>query len=263
MRNFVLLLLLFIWVTSLAEGPFGPSSQPFEKNLYFFELVGGGIIPSMNYSKQEFQSLKKDQNIQLNGGAAFRMQFSKALSVATEFTYRQQGLTILSRNNYELRVNYLNLFVPLEAEINAFGKKKKENTKLLVFAGPFAAYNLWGKQTAGDVQMDLTSAELGQYDYGAEAGLGVRIPTYSTNSKSFLTFKISYFRGFGNTYPKSFANYSSAEMDNFLLSDGGTRTNQGIRGIISIEIPLNFKANSTFTGGGQGSRTYKRFVNIR
>jgi len=263
MRKLIILSILFLSLKSYANSPFGPTRQPFGKNLFYIDLFGGAVVPSMIYSDKAYDSFNRELFLNKTGGLAARMQFGYMFSIAPQISYAGKGVGF-AENEYQLRVNYLNFYLPFEFEYDVFGFDKKVCTKMIFFAGPYAGYVLNGRVLLkGVVVKEFVSADLGQYDFGAETGIGLRIPTFSANSRSSIVFRISYYRGFADTYPNPKESFTVEDRSKFMISDSGTRTNQGIKATFSIEFPLAGKSNTTFVGGGDGKKTFKRFANIK
>ena len=133
----------------------------------------------------------------------------------------------------------------------------------MAFSGPYVGYNVSGSMASGNNTIELSKDELSEIDYGAELGIGFRIPTFSMDGRSNLNIKASYFRGFANSFPADLSKYSAEEMSSYYLSSQGSRVNQGFKLTLSYDLSMEKKKVTTFTAGGDGKRTYKRFVNIK
>lgn len=261
MKKFILVVVtLFIVQFTFSQSPFGASTPLFGKNLFYIDLNGGLLIPSMNFADTPFDQIESQRFFGQTFGLSFRIQFQQHFSFSTQFSYRELGSNFLDNRNYRIRANYLNLFTPLEYDLFFSSKPKSTAPNLMLFAGPYFAYNLGGSINSDLVNgVELSESEIAQLDYGLEGGVGVRIPTFSFSGKSHLTIKASYFRGLANTFPVELA-YEAQKADDLMLSSNGIRVNQGIRLAISYEFSLAKKEMTTFTAGGDGKKTYKRYI---
>ncbi|MFA9389137.1 MAG: hypothetical protein ACERKD_04995 [Prolixibacteraceae bacterium] len=262
MRKLFLMSLLLLSIGGLAKGPFGPSVVPFKKNVIYLEIMGGGILRSMDYQNSSFDNYKPGLAIGQTEGLGIRIQNSKMFSYSALISYREQGVSFPELNNYALDANYLNLFVPLEIGIRLFKPKKKASPRIIGFAGPYIATLLKGSLTSGSENYALTSTDIQQYDAGVEGGIGIRIPIFSIQGKSDLNFKVAYSYGLMNTFVKGENPHDPQLMDLSLLSNSGNRWNRGIRISISYDMSFSTKKLDTFVAGGDGKRTYKRFLGV-
>ena len=260
MKSFIcLVLIIFLQIVVIAQSPFGSSTQNFKKNLYYAELNGGGVMSSMAYDKNQYDVYNSDPFLNTTFGLGLRVQFDKHLSFSTQLSYRGQGASFSKYDNISIKTKNLNLFIPFEYDYFFKPIPKRVLPNAMFFAGPYIAYNIGGSIVSDRIKQDLTAGEMLDYDYGLEAGLGLRIPTFSFTGKSFLTIKASYFRGFANTLPASHE-HGDEQMEMLMLTNKGRRHNQGIRLTLSYELTLSKIEMTTFTAGGDGKKTYKRFV---
>lgn len=250
---------LLLQITVAAQSPFGSSKQFFKKKLYYAELNGGGILSSMDYKKNQYDSYQSNPFLNKTFGLGLRVQFSNNLSFSSQLTYRTLGASFPKYDNMVLKANNLNLFVPFELDHFFEPVPNRVLPNAMFFAGPFVAYNIGGHIVSDKINQEMTSDEMLDYDYGLEAGLGLRIPTFSFTGKSFITVKASYFRGFANTLPSSIR-HSEDQMKMLMLTNKGRRNSQGIRLTLSYELTLTKVEMTSFTAGGDGKKTYKRFV---
>ncbi|MDA3930177.1 MAG: hypothetical protein PF541_14605, partial [Prolixibacteraceae bacterium] len=169
----------------------------------------------------------------------------------------------IPESKYRLNLKNLNLFIPIEFDYNVFKLKSKGRPMLVVFAGPYVANNIGGEIIRLENKVPITINEVAKWDYGIEGGLGFRIPTFSADGGGNLSLKASYYLGLKNTLPKSISGYNDLEMNQYMLTTTGKRMNRGIRISIGYEFSLEKKKRTTFTAGGDGKRTYKRYVIIK
>lgn len=262
MKSSFLLLGLLISMNIFGQN-WGPCEVKFERQFYF-ELLGGVTSPWMQYSKTNFDEIKSDVMFREIGGIGGRFHCSKNVSIGGLVTYRGLGASYPENENLKIAPNYINLYIPLEFDFyGVVEKRKTARPNFFLFVGPYVAYNISGTITSDLVDLAITENEFSKLDYGTEAGLGLRIPTYSMDGRSNLNLKLSIFSGFENTYNNNTEGYSAEEKNNMMQSDGGFRMNRGLRFSISYELSFSNKRMTTFTAGGDGKRTYKKFVNIR
>lgn len=258
----IILLILSTVVSAQKHRPFGPTAQQYEKNVFFLELMGGGILPSMKFDGTNFDNYQTGRFTGQTEGIGFRIQNTKYFSYGALFSYRAQGLSIPEQDNYLMHTNNLNLYVPAELNLRLIESNQKASPVVLAFAGPYVAYFLNGNAEVGKTDYPITTDEMAQWDAGVEAGVGLRIPTFSVQGKSDLNLKVSYYYGLLNTYPEIGADYPDENLDLLLLSKKGNRYNCGIRFTFSYAISFGSGKPTTFTAGGDGKKTYKRFLNI-
>lgn len=259
---FCFLLILCIVANAQKKKPFGPSEHISEKNVFYLELLGGGILPTMKYEGTNYDTYKSDRFTAQTEGIGFRIQSTKMFSYGALISYRSQGVSFPDQNKYLLHTNYLNAFVPVEVGWPLSKSKRKATPMVLAFAGPYAAYFLNGNTDINGNESPITLSEIAQWDAGVEAGIGLRIPTFSVQGKSDLGLKVSYYYGLVNSFPETVDNIPSENLDSHLLSGTGSRFNRGIRLTISYSMSFGSKNPQTFTAGGNGKSTYKRFLNI-
>ena len=262
MKLIILSLILCLSVTAMAQKPFGPSEQAYKGNIFYLELLGGGISSSMKYSGTAFDSYSSGLFIGQTEGLGFRIQSTKSFSYGALFSYRVQGVSFPDENNYLLKAGYLNLYLPFEFSVKLLQSKRKASPAIIAFAGPYAASFLKGNVNIGNSEYELGQGEVNKWDAGIEGGIGLRIPTFSLQGKSDLNLKVSYYYGLLNTYSVFSTDYPQENMDLLLLSSSGSRINHGIRFTISYDISFGGGSPDSFTAGGDGKKTYKRFLNI-
>lgn len=243
-----------------AQNPFGPSKSSGDDHLFYIELLGGAIWPNMVFTDTPYDKELKGKLIRQNSGIALRYEKIGRFSVGALFTYREQGVYFPKKNEKILKTNYVNLFVPVEKDFHLSRLDKKVGPSIVFFAGPYVAYFLGG--SSEDMQHDfkLSTTEINQLDAGAEAGLGFRLPTFSIENRSNLNLKFSYYYGMVNAFPSVIPDVPDDRLNSLLLSKTGTRINRGFRLTLSYEIALKRHKIETFTAGGDGKKTYKRFV---
>ncbi len=262
MKNGFLILLLSVCTAlySFAQSPFGSSTVEFTKNIYYLEMGGGGIISSMGYFNNEYDNLKSSLSIGQTQELALRIQYSYNKSFATRFSFRSQGVNFSNSDQFIMRANYLNLFIPFEYDIRNSDRRKKTAPSFVWFVGPWAAYRVGGFAESDILKRtQLTDDDIYKFDAGLEMGIGIRVPIFSFTSSGYITMKASVFHGAINSLPFQ-NNYSEMHKAEMVLPDDGYRFNRGIRLTLNYEMSLTRKPVTTFTAGGDGKRTYQRFV---
>lgn len=259
MKQLLFILLIIVTFEAQAQSPFGISKEPAKKNLFFFELMGGAVLPSMKYTGTSFDTYQNRWYFDKTAGLALRFERSQRFSVSTQFSYSGQGVYFPDNRDYKLNTNYLNIYVPLELDCLLTGKKKKSGPCFIVYAGPYIAKQISGKLITSTLDAELGENDVASWDYGIEGGLGLRIPTYSLSGHSNLTIRASYYYGLANTFPTSIG-YDAAQMNERILSTNGSRNQCGVKIMLTYGMSLEKKEVSTFTAGGDGKKTFKRFL---
>jgi hypothetical protein len=225
----------------------------------YYELFGGVSSPTMIYSNSYYDNVVRTSQILPEFGLSARFQFKKWASLIPRFSYIQQGINFQDGNGYTLTTNNINFSLPVEFQLQIGKSNLVGATRVFFFAGPYIGIPFSGKITSGDFSSNLELNDLTYPDYGAEAGLGIRIPTFSLESRSFLNIRFSYTRGFANTYSVAESAINPA-MNEKLYLNGGERFNGGFKLILGIEIPKKSKRVISFTAGGDGKKNYKKAV---
>lgn len=261
MKTFPCTLLLLSVLALNAQQPFGPSNNGEPENLLYIELLGGAMWPTMIFTGTPFDREIPGRYIRQNNGIALRYNPNGLFSFSALLSYRELGVYFLDLDETEMKANYLNVFLPVEMEILLSRLRKKVGPSILLFTGPYVAYFLGGSIEDRQQEFKLTGGqEINRWDAGAEAGVGFRIPTFSIENRSNLNLKFSFYYGLINTFPPLVPNEPDDRLNSLLLSKTGTRFNQGFRLTLSYEIALRKHKIESFTAGGDGKKTYKRFV---
>ncbi|MFA9389136.1 MAG: outer membrane beta-barrel protein [Prolixibacteraceae bacterium] len=257
MKNILLLLIIFIGFNSFGEHPFGPSQN--RNHLFYFELVGGGVMPA--YSANTSSDLVANYNFGYQEGFAFRYQLMDRYSVSTQLSFLKHDVNYGVNKEYRLESSHLTLFVPLEVEWSLSSVRDKVSSTLSVFAGPYIINNMNGKFAHGKNVEQLDFADMPQWDYGVESGIGFRFPVFSANMRNNLTLKASYYRGMNTDFelPTGVSD-EPANLKSALLAQSTSIRNNGIRFSVCYEFSLKKWEMSTFTAGGNGKTTYSRYV---
>lgn len=259
MKTPFVLLMLFVAINVFSQTPFGTSKEKLKENKFHIELIAGAITPSMQFKNTLFDDFEQKTVVDKMGGLALRINLNEILSFSTQVNYRSASISIPEFNEYHLQTHYINLFTPLELNCNIYKRKRKSGKCLFFYGGPYFAANLGGEMSSRDYSLTINADQIAPYDYGLEVGLGIRVPTYTFTSKSNISIKASYMYGLANTFPIS-SSYSIEELSNYLISIDGKRNIQGFLLTLTYEISVEKKTISHFTAGGNGKKTYKKFI---
>jgi len=254
-RSITIFLILFSSIFLMAQSPFGVSKQPFTGQTCYFELNGSAMLPKVGFSGTGFDNTISENIFRKAFGMAIRWQYERNWSLAGNVTYRETGAYFPSNNNFRLKSNDINLYIPVEFDLYIKAKPRMKPPQFVFFAGPYFSYNIGGEIISDLLQQDLSEQNISPYDAGVEAGVGMRIPTFSFSHRSFINIKASYFYGLLNTFPNERVAY-----EQLMLSKAGKRFNHGIRITLAYEMSVLKKELSSFTAGGDGKRTYKRIL---
>lgn len=260
MREIVSALVFFIaWTTLRAETPWFPPTNLIKAKKTYFELFGGMQQADMRYDAPGFPGLKRNFDPKVSAGIGVRYQVGDFFSSALYGIYSQNGISLGDENHYNFYTDNAGLFCPVEYHIKV-SSDPKVKTRIFVQAGPYISVPIGGRVTSGKYTLPMGKALVAPFDYGVEIGSGIRTAVFSLQGRSYIRLKASYFRGFANTYSESELSGTANSLNQPLYSITGKRVNQGLRLMFSIEIPLEREDVVTFTAGGDGKKTYKRFV---
>jgi hypothetical protein len=266
-RNiFLLIILLFSTTVALSQNkeeknPWFISKDNMSGTKFFYELSGGLSYPNMVFSTTNYGNSNRKSLFLPDVGLSARIQLKKWFSLAPRLSYAENGLSYADEVNYLFKSNYLKFSMPVDFQF-ALGKRNQiGTTKFFIYAGPYIALPLSGKISTDDFLLKLKMADMNNPDYGVNAGLGFRIPTFSLEGRSFLTLRVEYSRGLADTYSKGELALSEAVSDRLYL-DSGKRYNSGIRLVVGVEMPKKNKRIISFTAGGDGKKNYKKIVII-
>lgn len=260
MRVFVL---IFAWITIVstlrAETPWFPPTNLIKEKKAYFELFGGMQQSDMRYDAPGFPGLKRHFDPKVAAGVGLRYQVGDCFSSALYGMYSQNGISLGDENHYNFYSDNFGIYWPVECHFR-ISPDPKVKTRIFVQAGPYFSVPVGGRVTSGKYTLPMSKALVAPFDYGIEIGSGVRAAVFSLQGRSYIRFKASYFRGFANTYSASEQNGTAPSLNQPLYAITGKRVNQGLRLMFSIEIPLKREDVVTFTAGGDGKKTYQRFV---
>lgn len=259
MIRVVIVLFMLTPFVLLAQSPFGVSRQKFEKKEYFVGIHGGVMVPFTTYLTTPYDGTAQKRFLDQTGGLDFRMHLARVLSLNTSVSYRRTGARFPGEKNYSYQSKYLAFSLVPEVHFQLLEPLRGVPPEILFFAGPYVAKNLKESIVSNELDVLVPPALMQKWDYGMDAGMGLRIPTYSFTGQSYLTLKVAYYYGMANTFPTS-SNFEGYTGNQLLLSESGERFNRGIRITLSYELSLAKKKHTTFTAGGDGKRTYKKIL---
>jgi hypothetical protein len=256
-------LFLFVFSLSLsgssvlAKNPWYSDKDKFAGNGCYLDIFGGGVYPDMKFSNAELNAIERNPMVMYDLGMSLRCQMINWFSAGSRLSYFGQGVSLnnISQNNisqtYKLKVNYVGLSIPLEFQFDLIKKKKGANMKSFFYLAPYFAVPVSGSIKSGVSDEKVVRGDnVADYNYGAEAGIGLRIPTFSLEDRSNLIFRLSWLQGLNDTYPEL------GGVDGF----SGNGINSAIKLTVCVEIPLKTKKMVSFTAGGDGKKSYKKVV---
>jgi hypothetical protein len=255
-------LLIVLTCELSAQSPFGEAKERFSKNIYFIELTGGTILSTFNFFDTPLDNSESALLFNQTEALSFRAQFRRHFSFSPRISYDIKGGAYPQLYDYEdfiVKSHYLSLLTPVE--FNGYFSEKKKITKpgWLLYLGPYVSYNLGGYLKKEEVEYDLNPDDFNVFDAGFEAGVGLRIPTFSFTGMGNFTIKAAFYHGFVNSYPEKQTS-RIADYEELMFSENGTRYNMGLRLTLSYEIALLKKEMPTYTAGGDGKKSYKKFI---
>lgn len=258
-KYFLILFWLCLVFFSDAQTPFGNAKNRFEKPKVYVLLNGGAIYSEMKLSDDVSGAYGQEPFFTKTAGIGLRVHAKKRFSVIPQFAYHENGIYLPEYQDSKMTLAYLNFYLPFEFDISFWERKKKTYTSLLWEFGPYAGKNVGGKLVNKVDEYEVPSDYIEAFDYGFQSGIGVRIPTYAATSTSYLTFKVHCFTSLQNNIAQTLPQLDDAEKERFLLQ-WRERISRGICLTVTYDINLESKKVESFTAGGDGKKTYKRFL---
>jgi len=251
-KTCLIVFFLFLFVSSgSAKNPWYSDKDKFSGNGCYLELFGGGVYPNMKFSTAELNNIERKSMFMYDLGMSLRCQMVNWFSAGPRLSYFGQGVLLNDNSEYQLKANYVGLHVPLEFQFDLIKKKKGANMKSFFYLAPYFAIPISGKiQTSMTETKIVRCKNIADYNYGAEAGIGVRIPTFSLEDRSNLIFRLSWLQGLSNVFPET----------GMIANFNGNGINSAIKLTVCVEIPLKNKKMVSFTAGGDGKKSYKKVV---
>jgi hypothetical protein len=266
LKKYLLIVLLLIlsgfvsWGKEQVEDSpwFTPKENLIGKKVYY-ELFGGISYPKMVFTNYYYNQIKRNSILLPDFGASVRMQFYRKFSFNPRLSYSRQVLSFNNGSNYQLKSNGITLSLPIDFQFQMGSRDQTSTAKLFFFFGPYIAVPFSENITTGSFSAKLKMGDLKIPDFGIDTGLGFRIPTFSLEGRSLISIRLSYFRGFVDTYSEEESKVNPLLNDRLYLN-GGKRFNGGVKLILGVEIPKRNKRIISFTAGGDRNKTYKKIV---
>jgi len=266
LKKFILIVQLLIISGFLCWGNEQVQDSPWytpKENLVgkkvYYELFGGIAYPRMVFKNYYYNQIKRNDAILPDLGVSVRFQPNRKFSFNPRLSYSKQSLSFSGSNTYQLKFNGINLSLPLDFQFQLGLRDQTSTTKLFFFFGPYIAIPFSGNVTTGSFSAKLKISDLVMPDLGLDAGLGFRIPTFSLEGRSNISIRLSYYRGFVDTYSEVESKVNPLLNDRLYLN-GGKRFNGGFKLSLGVEIPKRTKRVISFTAGGDSKKTYKKIV---
>jgi hypothetical protein len=260
----LVLLLLFISCIVSAnfkdDDPWFTSKDLLIKNKTFFELFGGAVYPDMKYSDKSPSNIEHNPFFSWDAGISLRFQRGKWFSFVPRFTFLGQGVSMNDELKYRLIAKYVSFTFPVEIQLDLSKEMNKSTPKIFFYLGPYIATPISVNIITKGSSKWLLNSEMNKINYGAEAGIGFRIPTFTLEGRSNINLRLSYMRGLNDTYSVYEKGIQDQSKRAQLYINDGKRFNSGIKLTVCIEIPLKAKKYVSFTAGGNGKKNYKRVV---
>jgi hypothetical protein len=264
MKISIFLLISFLSLSALAQvtekNPWFTSKDLLIKNKTYFELFGGAVYPQMIYSNKAFNKAEHDPLFLYDAGVSLRFQRGKWFSFSPRFTFFGQGISMKDELKYTYKANYISFSLPFEMQFDLGKEMNKSVSKLFIYTGPYIATPVSVHIQTKNHSNWLSISEMKRINWGAEAGIGIRIPTFTLEGRSFMNIRLSYLHGFNDTYSEYEKKLVDQSIKDEFYVDNGKRFNSSIKLTICIEIPLKAKKFVSFTAGGDGKKNYKRVV---
>jgi hypothetical protein len=242
------------------DEPWFASKDLLIKNKTYLELFGGAVYPDMIYSEKSYIGLTRKSFFMYDAGISLKFQRGKWFSFSPRLTYMGQGISMNDNMLYSLQARYVSFSFPFELQLGLTKQMNKSISKIFFYAGPYIATPVSIHLQTKEYSKWLSLSEVKMLNWGGEAGVGIRIPTYSLDGGSNITIRFSYLRGLNDTYTSFEKDLNSQNQGDQFYLDGGKRYNSALKLTIGIEIPIKVKKSISFTAGGDGKKNYKRVV---
>jgi hypothetical protein len=267
--KFVKKIILLFWVILLSfsaeanflkKDPWFTSKDLMIKDKTYFELFGGAVYSNMTYSLKSLNIAERNPLILYDAGISLRFQRGKWFSFAPRLTLLNQGVSMKDELKYRFNANYLSFSFPVELQFELSNKMNRSVSRIFFYMTPYIATPISVHIVTNEYSNWLLLNEMKTINWGGEAGVGLRIPTFSLEGRSNISVRLSYLRGFNNTYTQFEKNLTTQSQRDQLYVIDGKRFNNAIKLTVGIEIPLKNKKIVSFTAGGNGKKNYKRVV---
>jgi len=146
--------------------------------------VKAGANFSNLYTKDSNKGINSDQykgRFSYHFGGMMEYSFTEMFAIQPEFMYLNHGANLKDNNSFEMKdghitLNTLQLPVNFKATFKTGG-----DAKIFVYAGPYAAYNIYGKArgkikgSKEDRELFSKGSDMKRWDFGIGIGAGVEM----------------------------------------------------------------------------------------
>jgi hypothetical protein len=269
--KFVKNIILLFWIILLSfpveanflqkeKEPWFTSKDLMIRNKTYFELFGGAVYSNMTYSLKSLNNVERNPQFLYDAGISLRFQRGKWYSFSPRLTLLNQGVSMKDKLEYRFNANYLSFSFPVELQFDLSDKMNSSVSRMFFYITPYIATPISVHISSNEYSNWLLLSEMKTINWGGEAGIGLRIPTFSLEGRSNILVRLSYLRGFNNTYTRFEKNITVQSQRDQLYVIDGKRFNSAIKLTIGVEIPLKNKKLVSFTAGGNGKKNFKRVV---
>lgn len=256
MRTLLFFAVAILPIFTCAEETFGAYKNA-RQDIYFIEFIGGAGFPSLYGASLSQQN---ETNFAYNEGISFRWQNRELISVAGQLNHANSTYFSVFHSGASLNTTNITFYIPVEVEFKLVKNKRRVSSRILLFSGPYVGYYL-GSHIKSDVGIGNRALdEFNKWDFGLESGIGFRLPIFKMHTLSNLSFKASYFRGFGE-FGSSNSNYNNLfSLKMVAVNEPVSLYNHGVRLTACYELSLRKWKMTTFTAKGNGKTNFERFV---
>lgn len=148
-----------------------------------FGVKAGGNF-SMLYVSGDNKGLNGDQyngRFSYHFGGLMEYSFTDMFSIQPELMYLNHGANLKSENSMAMKDGHITLNT-IQLPVNAKATFNLKKTKLFVYAGPYVAFNVYGKLagtmndgTSVDESLFSDGSDIKRLDYGVGLGVGLEL----------------------------------------------------------------------------------------
>ncbi len=253
--------ILISWVMVHSQTPWYQPIEHFIGKNYFFEVSAGGSYSDFYYSQRLNNQINRSFAVLPHVGMTFRVQFKKYLSLAPTVAYENRGTSISDQIEYQFSSRYFSFYLPVEFNRLMYPRSRSQSGYFISLA-PYVGFPFNGSIHYEAFKLPISKGNLNLFDLGAEIGAGVRISTYSKENITNIRVKLSLCQGFVDTFSPMEKKGEAIALNLPKYIIDGKRFNQLIKLTVGIEFPFKQKEVVSFVAGGDGKKTYKKYVNI-
>jgi len=253
--------ILVSWGTVFSQTPWYQPIEHFIGKNYFIEVIAGGSYSNFYYSQRLNNQINRQLSIMPHAGLTFRVQLKKYLSIAPTFCYENRGTHISDQIEYQFLSRYFTFYLPVEYNWLMFPGSRSQSGYFISLA-PYAGIPFNGAINYEGLKIPISEGNLKPFDLGAEIGAGLRISTYSKKNITNLRIKLSFCQGFVDTFSSMEKKGEAIALNLPKYIIDGKRLNQMVKLSIGLEFPFKQKEIVSFVAGGDGKKTYKKYVNV-